>query len=98
MVKDPSRLAGPARRLAPGYYAVSATLLYGLPWRLHDSAPPQKVPEAWAPAWRAFRPHAFGYFRQFKPIKKIGYSIYVYHLSEADVASAAPLLETHDGP
>ncbi len=96
MTNDPSRLVGPARRLVPGYYAVSATLLYGLPWRLYDPAPPKQVPEAWPPAWQVFQPHAFGYFRRFKPKGKIGHSIYVYRLSEADIASAAPLFDASD--
>ena len=29
-------MIGPAKNLTPGYYAVSVTLLYGLPWRLYD--------------------------------------------------------------
>ena len=29
----------PRRSLTPGYYAVSATALYGLPWRYYDPAP-----------------------------------------------------------
>jgi hypothetical protein len=88
---DP-HLIGPAPRLKPGYYAVSATLLYGLPWRLYDPAPPSSVLQAWSPAWNAWQSDAFGYFRQFEPVKKIGHSIYVYRLSEADVARANPLI------
>jgi hypothetical protein len=88
---DP-RLVGPARRLKPGYYAVSKTLLYGLPWRLYDPAPPEKVPQARAPAWNAFEFHAFGYFWQFEPIAaKIGHSINVYRLSQEDVARVEEL-------
>ena len=79
-------LVGPAPRLKPGYYAVSATLLYGLPWRLYDPAPPHKVPAAWGPAWNAWQLNAFEYFQRFTPIKKIGHSIYVYRLSDDDVA------------
>jgi hypothetical protein len=93
MVNDPSELVGPARRLRPGYYAVSATVLCGLPWRFYDPAPPMIVPSAVAPAWNAHRFDAFGYFREFEPIKKIGHSIYIYHLSEADVAQVNPILE-----
>jgi len=89
-------LIGPARTLTPGYYAVSATLLYGLPWRLYDPAP-----QAWEPAWNAhgLEPDthdfaAFDYFREFQPIMPpIGHSIYVYHLTEADVARVAAKLE-----
>ena len=80
----PPRLVGPARRLAPGYYAVSASLVYGLPWRLYDPSP-----DAWAPVWNAER-NAFSYFQQFEPIRPIGHSIYVYKLSREDVDRAAP--------
>jgi len=86
----PPRVVGPARRLVPGYYAVSASLVYGLPWRLYDPSPAR--PDAWAPVWNAGR-DAFGYFRMFEPKRRIGHSIYVYKLSQADVERAAPLLE-----
>jgi 4-amino-4-deoxy-L-arabinose transferase-like glycosyltransferase len=84
-------LVGPAEKLTPGYYAVSVTLLYGLPWRLYDPASPMHAPQAWAPTWNAWGLDAFWYFRQFEPIKRIGHSIYVYHLSADDVAAAEPL-------
>jgi hypothetical protein len=93
---DRSGLLGPERRLRPGYFAVSATVLYGLPWRFYDPAPPDLVPEAAAPVWSASEFDAFGYFRRFEPIKKIGYSIYVYHLDEDDVARVNSLLESRD--
>ena len=86
----PPRLVGPMKRLVPGYYAVSATLVYGLPWRLYDPSP--AIPDAWAPAWNAGQ-DAFGYFRQLTPIDHIGYSIYVYKLSQEDVDRLAPLLK-----
>jgi hypothetical protein len=86
----PPRLIGPAARLSPGYYAISATLVHGLPWRLYDSAPDPW--DAWEPAWNASE-EAFGYFRRlFQPIARIGHSIYVYKLSPEDVARAEPLL------
>jgi hypothetical protein len=91
--KDRPALEGPARELTPGYYAVSATLLYGLKWRLYDPAPLKDVPAAWGLNWNAHEPDAFGYFREFTPIKKIGHSIYVYRLSAEDVARVAPKLE-----
>ncbi len=89
-------LVGPPKKLEPGYYAISATLLYGLPWRLYDPADTNKVPEAWAPAWNAALPDAYGYFRTyFTPIgPPLGHSIYIYHLTEADIARAAPVLES----
>jgi hypothetical protein len=88
------RLIGPARKLTPGYYAVSATLLYGLPWRLYDPASPSSAPEANQPVWNFHDPEALSYFRQFRPIMPpIGHSIYVFRLTEADVARVNPLLE-----
>jgi hypothetical protein len=87
------RLNGPARKLTPGYYAVSATLLYGLRWRLYDPAPLRTVPEAIQPTW-SFEKNALTYFQRFRPIMPpIGHSIYVYHLTEEDVARVNPLLE-----
>ncbi|MGO9598937.1 MAG: ArnT family glycosyltransferase [Isosphaeraceae bacterium] len=76
-------LIGPARRLVPGYYAVSASLVSGLRWRLYDSSP-----LAWESAWRAEN-DAFGYFRKFTPVARIGHSIYVYKLSREDILSAS---------
>jgi hypothetical protein len=84
-------LVGPAKKLTPGYYAVSATLVHGLPWRLYDPAPPEVVPGAWGPAWNASEVDAFWYFRKFEPITRIGHSMYVYRLSADDVAGAEPL-------
>jgi hypothetical protein len=48
--------------------------------------------QAWGPQWNVDQ-HAFGYFRQFRPIHRIGHSIYIYKLSAEDVRRAAPLLE-----
>jgi hypothetical protein len=89
-------LIGPAVKLTPGYYAVSATLLYGLPWRLYDPASLVEAKAAWGPAWRVMEDDVFWYFRQFEPIKKIGHSIYVYHLNADDIAGAAPLFMARD--
>jgi hypothetical protein len=86
----PPRVVGPEKRLTPGYYAVSATLVHGLPWRLYDPSP--MLPDAWAPVWKADQ-DAFAYFRNFIPITRIGHSIYVYRLSQADVEEVKPLLE-----
>jgi 4-amino-4-deoxy-L-arabinose transferase-like glycosyltransferase len=92
-------LIGPAKKLTPGYYAVSVTLLYGLPWRLYDPVSLVQPTAAWGPAWNIpdERADAFWYFRQFAPIEKIGHSIYVYHLTAADVAGAAPMFMARDG-
>ncbi len=80
------RLKGPEPRLTPGYYAISATLLYGLSWRLYDPAPLDTVPEAWPIVWNVHDFNAYSYFQKFTPIKVIGHSIYVYRLSAEDVA------------
>jgi hypothetical protein len=89
-----SRLIGPARRLTPGYYAVSATLLYGLPWRLYDPVSPLVEPQANQPTWNFYKPDAFGYFREFRPMMPpIGHSIYVYRLTEEDCALVNSKLE-----
>jgi hypothetical protein len=80
---DRAALAGPQTRLDPGLYAISASLVYGLPWRLYDPSP--KV-EAWSPTWNAAGPDAYGYFRSLKPIARIGHSIYVYRVTRVDAA------------
>jgi hypothetical protein len=92
-----SRLFGPASRLRPGLYAVSATLVYGLPWRLYDSAPPNLVPEAWAPVWHAFRPGAFSYFQGLTPVDRIGHSIYIYRVRPEDVERLEALRNASTG-
>ena len=76
-----AELVGPAPRLEPGYYAVSVSSLYGLPWRFYDPAP-----VALLPAWNASKPGAFSYFRGLTPIEIIGHSINVYRLSADDAA------------
>jgi 4-amino-4-deoxy-L-arabinose transferase-like glycosyltransferase len=78
----PPRLVGPMKKLIPGYYAVSATLVYGLPWRLYDPSP--AIPDAWAPAWNAGE-DAFSYFRKLTPSDYIGNSIYIYNVKEKDI-------------
>jgi len=77
----PPRLIGPARRLTPGYYAVSASLVHGLRWRLYDPSP--FMPDAWAPAWVAER-DAFSYFQVFQPVDRIGHSIYIYKITQEE--------------
>ena len=89
-------LIGPAKKLTPGYYAVSATLLNGLPWRYYDPVSLIKPKAAWGPAWNVSEEDAFWYFRQFTPIRRIGHSIYIYHLTADDVAGAAPLFMARD--
>ena len=69
-------------RLEPGLYAVSASLVRGLPWRVYDN-------EGWLPysVWT----DAFSYFSSLKPIARIGHSIFVYRVSEEDAARLAPI-------
>jgi 4-amino-4-deoxy-L-arabinose transferase-like glycosyltransferase len=87
-------LERPAKQLTPGYYAVSATALYGLPWRYYDPAPPEDVPAAWLPAWNVWKEGGYSYFRRFTPIgPPIGHSIHVFYLNEQDVARVATLFE-----
>ncbi|WP_165219063.1 glycosyltransferase family 39 protein [Aquisphaera insulae] len=78
----PLRATGPAAQLRPGYYALSATIVQGLSWRIYDPSP-----FVWEPAWNAAQ-DAFSYFRMFTPIERIGHSIYVYKLTDEDVARA----------
>jgi hypothetical protein len=87
---------GPAKKLEPGYYAVSVTMLYGLPWRLYDPVSLLEPKAAWGPAWNVRQNDAFRYFRQFEPKEKIGHSIYIYQLTAEDIAAAAPLFMARD--
>ncbi|MDG3003064.1 ArnT family glycosyltransferase [Paludisphaera mucosa] len=87
---SPARLLGPARELKPGWFAVSASLVYGLGWRLYDPTP--FLNEAWSPSWNA-KDDPFGYFRLFEPVERIGHSILIYKLTAGDVARAAQLLK-----
>lgn len=93
MITNTARLVGPARRLTPGLYAVSASLVRGLPWRMYDPAsllPPHNV--GWQASWRMEaargRPDEtpYGYFADFTPIARVGHSIYVYDLTPVEIA------------
>jgi hypothetical protein len=75
----PPQVAGPVARLTPGYYAISASIVQGLRWRLYDPSP-----FAWEPPWNSAQ-DAFSYFRLLTPIRRIGHSIYVYKLGQDDV-------------
>jgi hypothetical protein len=72
-------------RLRPGLYAVSASLVRGLPWRVYDNA-------RWAPYSAGL--NAYGYFRKLTPLARVGDSIFVYRVTAADVARLAPLWES----
>jgi hypothetical protein len=89
MRPEPPRYAlDPAQRsLGPGLYAVSASLVEGLPWRVYDSPWNGLNQTRWAP-WQAWF-NAFGYFQELKPFHKIGYSIWLYRVTPEDSARLA---------
>jgi hypothetical protein len=70
-------------RLEPGLYAVSASLVRGLPWRVYDNEPPR-----WAPhqVWSGF-----GYFLALTPIAHVGHSILIYRVTPEDSARLGPV-------
>jgi hypothetical protein len=73
-------------RPTPGLYAVSASLVRGLPWRVYDNEVGRLLPHS---AWI----NAFAYFRTLTPIGSVGGSIFLYRLDAADAARLAPLWE-----
>ena len=80
-------LEGPAPKLTPGYYAVSKTVLFGLPWRYYDPVSLDKVPpEVSRHMWNVRVPGAFNYFRLLRVEHTIGHSINIYKVSAADAA------------
>jgi 4-amino-4-deoxy-L-arabinose transferase-like glycosyltransferase len=66
-------------RLEPGLYAVSATLVKGLPWRVYDRPVAIHEADRWAP-WEVWF-DAFRYFDELTPIDKVGDSIWIYRVS-----------------
>ncbi len=70
---------------APGLYAVSASLVRGLPWRVYDSY--GDLVQTWAPYDAEW--HAFDYFAELKPFAKIGYSIFLYRVTPTQAANFA---------
>jgi hypothetical protein len=79
----------PLRRLEPGLYAVSASLVRGLPWRVYEKDQLGTF---------SARTDAFGYFRTLVPIARVGHSIFIYRLSAADVTRLARLWKPGNGP
>jgi hypothetical protein len=77
----------------PGYFAVSVNLLHGMSGLTPDGAG----------GLRAASPETYQYFREFNPIAKAGYSIFIYHIT-LDEANAVrqrlglPLLKAGGGP
>ena len=74
------RLKGPAPRLTPGLYAVSASFVRGLPFRVDDPSP-----DAAPASWQADE-DAFGYFRLLKPFDRVGHSILLYRVTAEDAS------------
>ncbi|MFO0909503.1 MAG: glycosyltransferase family 39 protein [Isosphaeraceae bacterium] len=83
------RLEPRSLRLQPGLYAVSATLVRGLPWRVYDRPAAPYEESRWAP-WQAWT-NAFSYFNVLQPIDRIGHSIYIYRVTEADAERLSPV-------
>ena len=81
---------GPLARLEPGLYAVSASLVRGLPFRLHDPRSLDEPVLFWEPRWNA-REGAFAYFRELRPVHRVGRSIYVYEVTQQECDRLAPL-------
>lgn len=73
----------PSRFPQAGWYAISANYVQGRPHALRgDDGKRQNVGL-----------EEFGYFRFFEPVTTIGYSIYVYRISQQDVARYAAALQ-----
>jgi len=72
--------------VAPGLYAVSKSVLRGLPWRVYDS-PWQGYGRSWLP--RPAEEDAFGYFRELTPVGHVGHSILIYRVTPEDAARLA---------
>lgn len=66
----------PSRMPQPGWYAVSVNFVMGRPHVLRDETG----------RFRAADIGEFAYFGFFEPVARIGYSIDVYHIIEADIA------------
>ncbi|GIW87974.1 MAG: glycosyl transferase [Isosphaeraceae bacterium] len=78
---------GPAPRLKPGLYAISASLVRGLPWRLHDPIALDADPVGWLlPSWNLGE-DALGYFRELRPVGHVGYSIFLYRVTSEQAAA-----------
>jgi 4-amino-4-deoxy-L-arabinose transferase-like glycosyltransferase len=62
-------------RVEPGVYAISATYVYGLPYRVDDP-----TPGAWRGAWNSLG-QSWSYFQLLKPFHRIGHSILLYDVT-----------------
>jgi hypothetical protein len=73
-------------RPEPGLYAVSASLVRGLPWRVYDCLGSAALPRSGLENERLWAPYeagkdAFAYFQELTPIAHVGYSILIYRLT-----------------
>ena len=84
----PDRKDPQPTRLRPGLYAVSASLVKGLPWRVYDSAWGPFGRDNWGyyPVWF----NAFRYFDGLTPVDRVGHSIDLYRVTpeQADEISS----------
>ncbi len=92
MYESPA-LVGPAPVLRPGLYAVSASLVRGLPWRLYDPGDPTLT---WSPGWAAGK-GAFDYFAELAPFAKVGHSIFLYDVTQEQCDRINPRLAREAG-
>lgn len=59
----------------PGWFALSVNCIGGAGFGGYDGAGDPT----------AFRPGVFQYFRHFTPMAKVGYSIFIYHITQEEV-------------
>ncbi len=88
--RPPRRYAvqGLDRPPEPGLYAVSASLVRGLPWRVYDAPLPGGNPAAaWGPI--EAKANAFSYFGRLTPVATVGHSIFVYRITPEQSAAMA---------
>jgi 4-amino-4-deoxy-L-arabinose transferase-like glycosyltransferase len=74
-------------RITPGIYAISATFVYGLPFRVDDPSP-KSVPATWRS-----RENAWGYFQLLEPFGRIGHSILLYDVTPQQAERLNRVLE-----
>lgn len=73
----------PSRFPQPGWYAISANYVQGRPHALRGENGKRLNVDL----------EEFGYFRFFEPVTTIGYSIYIYRISQQDVARYGAALQ-----
>ena len=76
----PPRGPGSAGPPVPGLYAVSASLMRGLPWRVYDRT-----------RWEPYdaKQGAFAYFADLVPIDQVGHSILIYRIDREEAERLA---------